>query len=504
MKKIFSILLAAAAALCAVACTENTPEEASLSVNPTRIEFTAENAAATNVTVTATGTGWSVSVTETGSGWLTAEKIDDKTVTVTAANNTTADQRIGGVIITPDNEDVSKKEITVVQAGAENPVVYDLQLSPSLLEFEPESAEAQTVTVTVSGEMGWKAEAAEGCADWVTVTAAADSFTVKVGDNPDTKERIGSVVVTPDNESVEPKEVTIKQKPKVLPPSLSVDVTELNFKFKDVSVGNIMVTAVNCNWDVTVKDEAGAKPEWIHVTNLMPDISTINVTVDANTELVERVAYIDIVADVESVETIRVTVTQDAAVEHYSDLTEDIDISPMLKNSKITCYPLNDWESEDASTAFDIRFWSDGVTHDSGKWPPYSGSGEFMNILLSADKIVFNDENKYDLSEGEYIVTFYDGYTNNKSAFTISAGRVAEWDSSVRQESWYYVIEDAEVVTKAPISSGKLIVERNGEDYILTVEFEDDLGFKITGKYEGPLEIGYQGQPSSPMPTSLE
>ena len=107
MKKIFSILLAATAALCAVACTEKGTEEASLSVNPTQIEFTAENAAATNVTVTATGTGWSVSVTETGSGWLTAEKIDDKTVTVKAADNTTAEQRIGGVIITPDNENVS-------------------------------------------------------------------------------------------------------------------------------------------------------------------------------------------------------------------------------------------------------------------------------------------------------------------------------------------------------------------------------------------------------------
>ncbi len=486
MKKIFSILLAAAATLCTVACTENTSEEASLSVNPTRIEFTAENAAATNVTVTATGTGWSVSVTETGSGWLTAEKIDDKTVTVTAANNTTAEQRIGGVIITPDNEDVGKKEITVVQAGSENPVVYDLQLSSSLLEFEPESAEAQTVTVTVSGDMGWKAEAAEGCAEWVTVTAAADSFTVKVGDNPDTKERIGSVVVTPDNESVEPKEVTIKQKPKVIPASISADVTELTFKATDYPKF-ITVTAVNCEYEITTEDENGEKPEWLHVTRQVGELyESIRIGVDNNTEKTERKAFAVITSDNDAVEALRIPVTQEAAEDPSGGLDENIDITNTISNNSVTITPRNDWEDDNLYTYWEFKFWGDGIIYSTATWPPYSGTGDCMDLIVYSTKVEFNDEMIYALPEGTYTVTAQEYGLEQPLTISSSASTIG---------SYYYHYESSVNTNTISIVSGTMKVEHNGENHVLTIKFKDDKGNEMTGTYTGKLNIVQAGVP---------
>ena len=359
-------------------------------------------------------------------------------------------------------------------------MVYDLQLSPSLLEFEPESAEAQTVTVTVSGEMGWKAEAAEGCADWVTVTAAADSFTVKVGDNPDTKERIGTVVVTPDNESVEPKEVTIKQKPKVLPPSLSVDVEELSFKFMDSSVKDIAITAVGCEWNVTVTDETGNTPEWLHVENKMPKFSSLAVTVDANIEEVERVAYINIAADADSVEDIRITVTQEAAVEHYSDLSSDKDLSDVLNHNFAMVLNADD----NTLIKWECRFWSEGVGHDTGQYPPFTGTGECMELMFysTRDESVVNDGVR--LPEGDYTV-LTDG---TAAKGIIIGGGVASWDSSIIQNSWYYCIEEGTKTTKAPIVQGTMNVTHDGDNYVIKIDFEDDLGFKMSGTYTGAID----------------
>lgn len=507
MKKIF--LLLTAAALCTVACTENKTEEASLSVNPTQIEFIAENAPATDVTVTAVGVKWDVSVAETASGWLTAEKVNDKTVTVTATDNTTADQRVGSVIITSDDKVVGNREITVVQAGSETPVVYDLQLSSSLLEFEPENAETQTVTVTVSGAMGWKAEAAENCSDWVTVTSAADSFTIKVNDNPNTTERIGTVVVTPDNESTEPKEVTIKQKPKVLPPSLTVDKNELSFKFRETTHKRVMITLVNCEWrDVELKDEDGNTPAWLHVTKNTddPEHQSIDVNVDMN-ESDKRTAYIDLVADTEAVEKVRITVTQEAYRAYFSELTEDTDISAALKNSRIKLNIIQDWMDDSTAALVSMNFWSDGVTYlpngIPGVWPLqyYTGTGEYIEMEVYSDKILYNEDQDYDITAHEYSVVPYESdMTIPYPQFTVAGGTVAEWDPNTRLGTWYYRIENDQIVCKAPITTGTLNIERDGENYILTLNFTDDLENTISGTYNGILDVIGTGEPRPEPP----
>ncbi len=502
--------MVAAAALCAVACTNKGTEEASLSVDPKSIEFPAENAPATDVTVTAVGVKWDVSVAETASGWLTAEKVNDKTVTVTATDNTTADQRVGSVIITSDDKVVGNREITVVQAGSENPVVYDLQLSPSLLEFEPESAEAQTVTVTVSGEMGWKAEAAEGCAEWVTVTAAADSFTVKVGDNPDTKERIGTVVVTADNESVEPKEVTIKQKPKVLPPSLSADKNELTFGFMETNRQRIQVTAINCEWkDITTKDANGNVPEWLHVSRNtdVPEKPSLDVWVDPN-ESNERVAYIELISDTETVGNVSITVTQEAYREHFSELTEDADLTAALTNSYTTLNIVQEWMDDAIPSQISMLFWSDGVTFlpdgKPGVYPiqHFTGTGEYIEMEIYSDKVLYNEAGEYDITAHDYnVVPYIFDITVLFPQYSVAGGAVAEWDPNMRLGTWYYRIEDDNIVCKAPVSTGTLKIERDGNNYILDIEFVDDLGNAISGTYKGPLDIIGKGTPRPELPT---
>ena len=118
MKKIFSILFLAS--LVMVACEEPSQQtNASVSVNPETVEFTAEGGEAEVSFTTEGGTGSKVSVKENAS-WLDT-KVNGNTIELTASLNTTASVR--EVVVTVKYES-AETTFTVKQAGSEYDVVF--------------------------------------------------------------------------------------------------------------------------------------------------------------------------------------------------------------------------------------------------------------------------------------------------------------------------------------------------------------------------------------------
>ena len=228
-----------------------------------------------------------------------------------------------------------------------------MTVEPASLTFEAEGAAVQTVTVTAEGGLTWEAAADGDAASWITVTPGEGTLEVKVSDNPETAERSGNVVITPSVSSVGAKAIRVTQAGKVLPPSLSVNEEELADGFKYSASGakytgpnNIRVTAVNTDWNARAVDAEGNAVTWFSVkTNKENKIQSIGVDVTKNETYEERVGYVLITATVEGVPEIRVSVTQDAASEHLSTLTEDVDVSGMT-HAYVGVYPNQSWHPD--------------------------------------------------------------------------------------------------------------------------------------------------------------
>ena len=119
MKKIFSILLLAS--LIMVACEEPAEQpNASVTVTPESVEFTADGGVAEVSFNTEGGTGSKVSVKEDAS-WLDA-KVNGSVINLTATANTTANVR--EVVVTVKYES-AEATFTVKQAGSEYDVVFN-------------------------------------------------------------------------------------------------------------------------------------------------------------------------------------------------------------------------------------------------------------------------------------------------------------------------------------------------------------------------------------------
>ncbi len=484
----------------AVSCTDNgteTPQK-SVKVEPAVMTFAAVSAQSQEAVVTAVGVEWNVEVPQIAQDWLTAVKEGDDKVVVGVADNPSAGERVGSVtIVVSGDESVRNKEITVTQAGNETPEVYSLTLSVGRLDFEAQATEAQNVTVTVEGEgMTWKAVAD---ADWITVDESEDGFSVSVKENVGTSERTGMVVVTPSEETVSPAELLVVQAKGELPASLEVNYDEFRFlptgKFYQGDAV-LFVTAQNCGWTWRAVDEAGAPAEWILVDDSLIEKTVLMITCTQNDGETERLGYIEVIPDTEKLEPKKVRIVQDAVKDHLSELDGDVDMTVAAKNAKIFMNPLNDYE--DRATPWEFRMWSDGIVYDDSQWPPYSGTGEYVQFYLYSEKIVFNDTSEYDLPATVYTVTVIDPNTGGmglEEVNTITAGYVPDYNPTMQLGSWYYRIENDEVVVKAPIKEGTLVVERNGADYVLTFDFKDDFGFSLSGRREGQLDITPQGVP---------
>ena len=423
----------------------------SLKVEPSSLDFAAVSAPSQSVTVTAVNVEWEVRVSDTASAWLKAEKTDGTTVTVSVTDNGTPEQRTGSFTVVPtNNEDVKAKSVTVVQTGSD--VEYKFAVEPAALTFEAEGAAAQTVTITAEGGLTWEAEAEGDAASWITVTPGEGTLEVKVSDNPETAERSGNIVVTPSAESVGAKAIRVTQAGKVLPPSLSINVEdpETGFKFQASGVqyegaSNIQVTAVNTDWNARAVDAEGNAVTWFSVAvNKEDGLSSIGLTVTKNETYEERVGYVVITATVEGVPEIRVTVTQDAAREHFSTLSGNVDVSKLVY-SYAEVNPNQDWEE----------------------------------LEMSAEHMGFNDDKEYYLSEGTYEI-YTDESGQRGPQMTYTKGYPGYFDYQ-NFGSWALVVENGEIVEKGPCAAGTVTVSRSGDSYTFTLDIEDDMQYAVSG-----------------------
>lgn len=504
MKKLYILAFAALAATF-VSCKDNEPEvEQSLSVEPLTLTFAAEGAPSQEVAVKAVGVEWDIEVSAASSEWLDAVKNGDSGITVSVADNPKGDSRVGAVVVTvPAGSGLLKnKEITVTQSGNDTPETFSIALSESKLTFAGEGAAPQTVKVTVEGEgLTWKAQPEGEAVSWITVETVEGGFSVSVSDNPETKKREGVVTVTPSEESAEPRSVIVTQEGKIVPPSLSVDVEEIRFDYRGntANSSSILVTAENTDWEAVAEDENGESVEWFSIRSSMPDYPSLFVEAVPNSDTAERTGYVVITAAAEGVEPVRVRIVQDAAVDHLSELTADVDLTPVLKNHYIMFNPSNDWEPAETISRFDCRFWGDGIEHSTTMWPPFSGTGEYMMLYLNTSKVEFNDEKIYYIPDFQYPVA--EEEYGLEPVNTVSRGGVSSWDVNTTNGSWYYRMENGAEVEKAPIVAGSMTVTRDGDTYTVKMEFEDDLGFKLTGEYTGTLDVIGNGDPyPNPFP----
>lgn len=476
-----------AVCLLSAACTEKPEEkETFLNVEPALVTFAALDAEPQTVSVSFSGIEeWGVDVAVAAREWLSAEKMGNSTVKITVADNLKKEKRTGAVIITvPEGSKLKNKEITVTQEVSDE--VFDFTLSATKLEFDSEGAVAQTVTVEVPREdLAWSTAVDHAGAEWITIDESDTGFTVSVADNPSTKERVGVITVSEPNGLVVAQDVIVAQKGMVLPPSVTIyeGIEELRFDYLgNCSENNLlMILTVNTEWDVSCVDENGEEVDWITAERVESDDKCCLVGMKPNPDKGERVGYVKFFATEDVTVEVDVKLIQEGAQDHLSELTDNVDLSTVMQNWYAYIQPSRP-DDPVAYTYGEIRFWSDSVEHDTMN-NTYSGTGEYVSLIVYFEKIEINEENIYYVPDGEYTVTEYDEMAWEYDANAIHAGAVASWNVDWKRNSWYYKIEDGDVVQAAPVTSGTMTVSRNEDGtYHIVCSFADDMNFRLEGE----------------------
>ena len=492
----------------AAACTpqDGGGETASLEVSPKSLTFGAEDTTPQEITVTATGVEWEYAV-PSSADWITVDDGTAGKLLVSVAKNPTAEKRTASIRITAkDNDDLEPVSVTVTQAGSETPEVYSLTVDPAALTFEAEGAAGQSVKVTASGEgMTWSAAVDEAAKEWITLSTTEGSegettLTVTVQDNPDTAERSANVTLTPSAESVGPKAIRVTQEAKVLPPSFSMsynggDVPEEGFiiDYKGQNQYSIDVVPVNIEWNVKTEYDAGGS-DWLQAEKIEGDaVNRINIGVSIfnseNTSSDPRTARVVVTTNVEDIGPFEIPVTQEGKPEFLSTLEEDVDFG-VLTQSRVLVYPNNDYR-EMPYTEWDFILWDEGISYDGVN--VFTGSGDKMCLKVAGEVLTQNDDNEYYLADGTYtVVANFDSGTITPEIGQISGGAFGYSHPLFPNGSWYIRMQDDAVTGDACIKEGTMTVARSGETYTLTFDFTSDAGYKVTGSFEGALNVRAQ------------
>ena len=505
MKK---ILFVAAACLLAAACspTDGESTTASLEVSPSSLTFGAEDTTPQEITVTATGVEWEYTL-PSSADWITVDDGTAGKLLVSVAKNPTAEKRTASIAVKPvNNDDVKAKSVTVTQAGSETPEVYSLTVDPAALTFEAEGAAGQSVKVTASGEgITWSAAVDEAAKEWITLSATEGAegettLTVTVQDNPDTAERSANVTLTPSVESAGPKAIRVTQEAKVLPPSFSMsynggEIPEEGFTihYKGETSYDVDVVPVNVEWNVKVEYEAGSSG-WLEANKVESEnVNKIHIACNLdkreNTSSDPRTARVVVTTNVEDIGPFEIPVTQEGKPEFLSTLEEDVDFG-VLTQSRVIVYPNNDYR-EMPYTDWDFILWDEGISYDGVN--VFAGSGDKMCLKVAGEVLTQNDDNEYYLADGTYtVVANFDSGTITPEIGQISGGAFGYSHPKFPNGTWYIRMQDDAVTGDACIKEGTMTVARSGETYTLTFDFTSDAGYKVTGSFEGALNVHAQ------------
>lgn len=478
------VLIGALAAFLMVSCEgKSGTEQQSLEVSPETMTFGAESGTQ-RATVTAQGVEWTHEVAAEAAEWLSAERSDDKTLTVTVAENAAPEQRSGRITVSAEGSGTAPCVITVTQQAAE--ITYGLTVEPASLDFVGVDAPSQQVTVTTEGEgLTWTAEPEEAIAEWVTLAVEGDRITVSVADNPLTTPRAGIITVTPSVESAGAKAIRVTQAG--CDPEFSATPLELTFPCGDISSEwsepqSVEVVALGVEFHIMTSLGDG-EDRWIDATiNVKDGRGTVEVLVKRNTASEPRTASVYLVPNDEELGfgQIEIKVTQEAAPDYRSNLTEDV----VLDATHAYCYVRPSRPSLSGGTYWQIELLGADVRNEYGN---NYGTGDRLYLHLVSTLIEPNDDNEYYLPEGTYTV----GTAEEADAIE-PWGIVYPYNlnDSARYPSGatFTRLENDVWTVKAPLVEGTMEVSRSGDIYTLQCDFKDDQGYSVTGTYEGRLD----------------
>lgn len=467
-----------------VSCEGKTgTEQPSLEVSPETMTFEA-GSGTQQAAVTAQGVEWTHEVAAEAAEWLSAERSDDKTLTVTVAENPAPEQRSGRITVSAEGSGVTPCVITVTQQAAD--VAYGLTLEPASLEFAGEGAPAQTVTVVAQGGLTWTAEPEEAIAGWVTLAVEGDKITVTAADNPETASRSGNIVVTPSVESAGAKAIRVTQAG--CDPEFSATPLELTFPCGDISSEwsepqSVEVVALGVEFH-SMYSFGNGDDKWIDATiNVKDGRGTVDVLVKRNTASEERTASVYLVPNDETLgfEQIEIKVTQEAAPDYRSNLTENV----VLDATHAYCYVRPSRPSLTGGTYWNIELLGADVRNEYGN---NYGTGDRLYIQLVSTLIEPNDDNEYYLPEGTYTIATAEKGGDDVEPWDIVYPYNPNDSAKYPSGATYTRIENDVWTVKAPLVEGTMEVSRSGDVYTLQLDFKDDQGYSVTGTYEGRLD----------------
>jgi len=246
----------------------------------------------------------------------------------------------------------------------------------------------EVVTVTAQGtEYGDIDWTAQSNSDWITITGASGTnsgkFTINVAANPTQADRTGSVAIIPEDESIDPVEITVVQsKSSVLPA-----VTEVKVSPAEVSVQK--GTTQQFTATVTATGGASEVVTWTVTGN------SLTATTISNNGLLT-------VAAGETASTITVTATSDFDKTKFGTASVTV-TSQQITSAETTDAPLARVYPNPTNGTVTIEFETVGVYHISLA----DMTGKVLHRQTITDRSVRIDISSY--PSGAYLLTIDDG-----------------------------------------------------------------------------------------------
>ena len=485
-KKLFYLLFAA---LMIVSCGK--PEDPSadnpnngsnenktaLTVDPVTVTFPAAESLERTVTVTAVGVKWSVSVSELSKEWLACEVTDDSHFILRAQENIVPEGRNGIVTVESEDSSLEPVRINVSQLAAGESAII---VTPKTLTFAYNDTESQEVEVTTVGK-GFSWSARPDNVGWIQLETKEDKIIVSVSKNTDLESsRTADILVIPSVDYVQTQLITVTQEVAQLERKFSVSPTDdIHFGYNESRMVFITVTAEDVEWSVRL---SGENTSWV---KLIENTSSVTVSAARNNSLEARECQLIIEPETDEFSTVVMNITQDAGVEHFSNLTEDVALDSSMNNMYYVLRPAQKWNTTGVSTQWDVQLYSQSLTRTSSGG--FTGTGVRIRLNMFSDRINYNDNKQFFLTAGEYSVRKYLNTEYARVAFTVSAGRESS-DMLYPSESWYIYYENGVPTEYGPIVEGSVTVTADASNtggvddkYQLVLDLFDDAGYAISG-----------------------
>ena len=508
MKRIFAFMMAAATMAFVASCTEGGEEsgKASLTAEPSALSFEATGAAAQTVKVTATGgVEWEYEVPQIVKEWLTVSR-DGDVLTASVTDNLKGEQRNAIVTLrATNNGDIKERTISVSQEANPNPVEFSISVEPAYMSFVGTEAPAQDVTVKVTGGMTWEATTD---VDWITITPAEGKFGVSVTDNPDGKQREGTITVTPSDPEVDPATVRVVQAGKKEFKLSSEEKIVFPYNATGVPSVQIDIVATNVAWEAKIVNVEGNGVDWVGLGISTAYVNIIPVT---NTGAESRTAWLVITTDWDECPEVRIEIEQGGAPDHVSTFVEGKEFSTgdfSVVEAKTTPWQVTDVGYDEYTQLsaqqnnVDLSFKNETFAFDMNERGE-AGDGFMVKMTLVTPRIEWNKENYFEIAADqpyeirEYIPQPFDDKGNNtlQDKFTIGIGY--DMKNIYNKYPGAYVIEyeNKVMVNKAPLVDGTLTVTHNdGNNYTFVLDAKDDLGNVFKIDWTGDIKWTLTGQ----------